>query len=167
MIRGGGAKKHGGKRENAGRHGGQSTNWKQYKPMGKKETEKLRKENWDINKFLVPVKRGPKGVNSDGNIFSEGKLKKLKSAISELLFANNIHFFKNGCFADQADRISIDNYTCAIDSLISVGENMLINCSESGIEIVGDMNIMDRIKEELFWRLNNDFVWKHSLRNPL
>ena len=162
MFRGGGAL-HGGKRDNAGRQPFKAkTNWKQYKPIGKKENEKLKKEYGNMKMFVVPVKK------ASDNGSCNTKLADLIVRARESVFSEqNIYFYKNGCFADSNEKISPDNYTCAIDTIIAIGENMILNCSQDEKIENNNIRLMGKIKGSLHWRLTNDYNWKHSLRTPL
>ena len=247
MLEGGGH--HGGKRSNTGRKAGAGTSnsWKQYKPMSKKDCDKIKKSNKNILQFFRKETAEKEiKVDSDQQVYEKDEIfdEHIKSDISgeemegveskvsshELLAIINdmqevneifnehvesdkidtsievqgvksldameeennntrlgidylariidankqifteerVPYFLNGCFAKQEEKLSVTNYSCAIDSFLALGEAIL-SCGnvESIAHSIGFSPLLQEILSVLIWRLENEFKWNHALRNPL
>ena len=84
-----------------------------------------------------------------------------------VLEGQNLAFFHSGCFAPKEERLSQtgSNYTCAIDTLIALGEAILND--KSVAHAISFSPLLLEIKSVLFWRLENEFKWTHSLINEV
>ena len=75
-----------------------------------------------------------------------------------------IPFFQNGCFANKGERLSEDNYSCAVDSFIAMGESILLCGNYKSIDhCIGFSPILQEIMAIVVWRLKNHFSWNHPL----
>ena len=87
-----------------------------------------------------------------------------------VLEGQNLAFFHNGCFAPKEERFSQtgSNYTCAIDTLIALGEAILLSGNDKSVAHAMSFSpLLLEIKSVLVWRLENEFKWNHSLRNEV
>ena len=200
-LQGGGG--HGGKRDNTGRKCGKSNkDWKIYKKLGKKEAEKIKKTNKQIDSFFKKSSSNPShpADNEDNNNnkdivdddlvsiedmelenskepesnekenmetkIDENSLVQLLNENKDIFKDNKLMYFQNGCFASREERKSESNYTCAIDSLISLGETILISGNfKSVAEKIDFCPLLKEIHSVLQWRLQNNYSWSHRLRN--
>ena len=76
---------------------------------------------------------------------------------------NSIPFFQNGCLAKKENIFSKGtNYTCAIDSFLSLCEALLLCGNEQ--TICHSLNfgpILQEVRRVLIWRLQNNYQWNH------
>ena len=50
-----------------------------------------------------------------------------------LLKKDKLPLFLNGCKADISEKVSVDNFTCAVDSLYAIGEAVLLTYNEKEV----------------------------------
>ena len=50
-----------------------------------------------------------------------------------LLKKDQLPFFLHGCKADISEKVSVDNFTCAVDSLYAIGEAVLLTYNEKEV----------------------------------
>ena len=181
-VVGGGAR--GGKRSNAGKKAESNpfTDWKQYKPIGKKESAKIAKSNKTITQFFGTSNKS-KGnedvietlemVNSsnkeeDCEEYDIDWIKVVKKSMTTYA-GKKLQYFKNGCFAADCEKLgSGSNYTCAIDTLLSLGEAILLSSNFKSIQKILDFSpLLQEVKKVLLFRLENNFFWNHNLRNDV
>ena len=77
-----------------------------------------------------------------------------------VLEGQNLAFFHSGCFAPKEERLSQtgSNYTCAIDTLIALGEAILISGNDKSVaHAISFSPLLLEIKSVLVWRLENEF----------
>ena len=187
-VSGGG---RGGLRANAGRKtsGRKNYDWKAYKAPGKKEKEKLRQNNKSIKEMFSKQNLGNKTeeayenkeemeteeqeevfkadpglAHNLENMNCEANINPLpKKKVCEAVFqSRQIPYFHNGCFALPEEKVSETNFTCAIDSVLSVCEALLLS-NKDREEKFGDP-VLSEAQRILNWRLANNLQWTHSLR---
>ena len=86
------------------------------------------------------------------------------------LEGQKLAFFHNGCFARREERLSQtnSNYTCAIDTIIALGEAILLSGNDNSVaHAISFSPLLLEIKLVLVWRLENEFKWTHTLRNDV
>ena len=168
LIQGGGAVR-GGKRENCGRKKDlQSIVWKTYRAPGKRERMQIAKNNMKVDDLFKKKIRTIKEDNIESVQINAESLDSILAHYKYLLKKDKLPFFLNGCKADISEKVSVDNFTCAVDSLYAIGEAVLLSYNEKEVNAkVETSPLLIEISKVLKWRLKNDFSWNHSLRNPL
>ena len=174
-----------------------TTDWNKYKKMLKKESEKCTKSIHDFfTKGSAKVSSTEKKIeeNNTDEVMSIPEDKAQSSKESEDELNNNecnqnddlfpidreayehifkvgaIRFFKNGCFAPKDEKFSKSgsNYSCAIDSVLAMGEALLLSGNSESISYSMKFSpLLEEARKALSWRLDHDFHWNHSLRNSL
>ena len=119
------------------------------KAQSSKESEdELNNNEWNQNDDLFPIDR---------------------EAYEHIFKVGAIRFFKNGCFAPKDEKFSKSgsNYSCAIDSVLAMGEALLLSGNSESISYSMKFSpLLEEARKALSWRLDHDFHWKFTLAIP-
>ena len=128
----------------------------------------IAKNNMKVDDLFKKKIRTIKEDNIESVQIKAESLESILAHYKYLLKKDKLPFFLNGCKADISEKVSVDNFTCAVDSLYAIGEAVLLSYNEKEVNAkVETSPLLIEISKVLKWRLKNDFSWNHSLRNPL